>query len=220
MGHRNGALAIPDAAVADAESAEMIRAWVAQKALHCALRIGVWDDPAAWGILLADVARHVANAHQESEGKDPAEKPHRLVHEAGFGIRAEVGSTIGLAAARDEETRKRLARHLQHGIGLVVTEGDVVPRLMRLDELGFKQEGLGFGGRHAHLDIGHGGHHLRDARRQVGRASCLSGRQVDVGGDPLAQGEGLADVQELPARVSKQVHAGLIGKLRYSLSES
>ena len=72
MGHQDSALVIPEPAVKDAKSAEMIRAWVANKALHCSLRIGVWKDPSAWGILLADVARHVANAHQEMEGKDKA----------------------------------------------------------------------------------------------------------------------------------------------------
>jgi hypothetical protein len=50
----------------------MIRAWVAEKGLHCSLNIGTWKDPAAWGILLADVARHVANAYQESEALDRA----------------------------------------------------------------------------------------------------------------------------------------------------
>ena|SRR5438105_1915704 len=70
MGADDGALLIPEIARADPKSTEMIRAWVAQEALHCALRIGVWKDPSAWGILLADVARHVANAHEESEGRD------------------------------------------------------------------------------------------------------------------------------------------------------
>ena len=72
MGHENNSLLIPEPAVRDPNSTEMIRAWVAQKALHCSLRIGTWKDPSAWGILLADVARHVANAHQESEGRDRA----------------------------------------------------------------------------------------------------------------------------------------------------
>jgi hypothetical protein len=72
VGHKDHALLIPEPAVQDPNSTEMIRGWVAQKALPCSLRIGTWKDPAAWGILLADVARHVANAYQESEGRDRA----------------------------------------------------------------------------------------------------------------------------------------------------
>jgi hypothetical protein len=72
VGHKDNALVIPETAIKDPQSTEMLRAWVAQKALHCSLRIGVWKEPAAWGILLADVARHVANAHQEADGRDRA----------------------------------------------------------------------------------------------------------------------------------------------------
>jgi hypothetical protein len=51
----------------------MISGWIAEKGLHCTLNIGMWEsqgrnEPAAWGILLADVIRHVANAIQESNG--------------------------------------------------------------------------------------------------------------------------------------------------------
>ena len=67
MGHESGTLRIPDAARQDPKSTEMLRAWVANGGLHCVLRMGVWKDPAARGILLADVVRHVANAHQESD---------------------------------------------------------------------------------------------------------------------------------------------------------
>ena len=63
-------LVIPPAALADAKAAEMVRAWVANDDLHCTLRIGAWEDPAAWGVLLADLARHIAHAHHEQEGVD------------------------------------------------------------------------------------------------------------------------------------------------------
>jgi hypothetical protein len=54
----------------------MIRVWVAKEGLHTAIRIGFWQDRGineadAWGILLADVVRHVANAHDEEHGRDP-----------------------------------------------------------------------------------------------------------------------------------------------------
>ena len=53
----------------------MIRPWIANKGLHISLNIGVWkehgvSEEKAWGILLADVIRHVANAMRESERLD------------------------------------------------------------------------------------------------------------------------------------------------------
>lgn len=66
-------LLIPPAAIQDPASVELLRAWVANQALHSSLEIGVWKNPAAWGLLLADVARHMANAHHEQDGRDPAE---------------------------------------------------------------------------------------------------------------------------------------------------
>jgi Domain of unknown function (DUF5076) len=63
-------LIIPDAAKQDPSSFELVRVWVARKAQHVSLRTGVWKDPAAWGIMLADLARHVANSYQD-DGRDP-----------------------------------------------------------------------------------------------------------------------------------------------------
>ena len=66
----NNNLPIPEPAVSDAKSSEMLRAWVASSGLHCALNVEAWDDPGNWGILLAAVARHVANATLESKGQN------------------------------------------------------------------------------------------------------------------------------------------------------
>ena len=66
-------LLIPPAATDDPGAMELLRAWVTNEALHCWLRIGIWKEPAAWGLLLADVARHVANAHHEQDGRDAGE---------------------------------------------------------------------------------------------------------------------------------------------------
>jgi hypothetical protein len=63
-----GQLAIPPKAIADRESAEMLRAWIAAGGLHCTMRVGTWNDAGNWGILLADVARHIANATEEADG--------------------------------------------------------------------------------------------------------------------------------------------------------
>jgi hypothetical protein len=61
---------VPPAALRDPEAVEMARVWIAEKGLHCGLNIGLYanngiDETRAWGILLADMARHVSNALAE-----------------------------------------------------------------------------------------------------------------------------------------------------------
>jgi len=69
---------IPSAASEDPQSFELMRVWMANQGQHVSLRLGVWDDPAAWGILLADLARHVADAYQQTEGLDPLRTLQRI----------------------------------------------------------------------------------------------------------------------------------------------
>lgn len=69
-------LPIPEAAVEDEKSIEMIRVWIAQRKLHASLRPGIYhgregvSETRAWGIVLADVARHVASALGKEFGLD------------------------------------------------------------------------------------------------------------------------------------------------------
>jgi hypothetical protein len=56
----------------------MLSAWIAERGLHCAIKVGMWkeqgrDEPKAWGIFLADVVRHISNAIQEVEGVSSTE---------------------------------------------------------------------------------------------------------------------------------------------------
>ncbi len=63
---------IPQEALADPNSREVLRAWVANQGLHVSLWIpDAWDDPGHWGIALTDVMRHLADAYQQSQGADP-----------------------------------------------------------------------------------------------------------------------------------------------------
>ena len=69
-------LVIPPDAKKDKHAVEMMRVWVAKKKLQCALNIGTWkgsefDERRAWGVMLADITRHVADALMKSEGHDP-----------------------------------------------------------------------------------------------------------------------------------------------------
>ena len=56
-------LAIPPVAQRDKASFEVLRVWIANQGQHVSIQSGAWDDPFAWGIVLADLARHIALAH-------------------------------------------------------------------------------------------------------------------------------------------------------------
>lgn len=58
----NKYLAAPPAASRDAASFELLRVWIAEQGQHVSLRSGVWEDAFAWGIVLADLARHIVHA--------------------------------------------------------------------------------------------------------------------------------------------------------------
>ena len=68
----DGDLPVPDDVAVDPNAQEVFRAWVANGHLVCALRPTRWKDSSAWGILLADAARHVANAIRDDVGEEPA----------------------------------------------------------------------------------------------------------------------------------------------------
>ncbi|MHA6884529.1 DUF5076 domain-containing protein [Ralstonia pseudosolanacearum] len=59
---------IPAAALRDQDAVEMLRVWIAEQKLHCSMKVGMYletmDIPEedAWGVILADVTRHLANA--------------------------------------------------------------------------------------------------------------------------------------------------------------
>jgi hypothetical protein len=62
-------LNIPPAAQRDKASFEVMRVWIANQAQHVSIRSGAWEDPFAWGIVLADLARHIALAHEMQDSK-------------------------------------------------------------------------------------------------------------------------------------------------------
>jgi len=83
MGFVNGQLSIPGEAIADPRAQEMLRVWVANQGLHISLRIGVWsdnpdvDERKAWGIVLADAVKHIADA-LETAGHDKGDTVARI----------------------------------------------------------------------------------------------------------------------------------------------
>jgi uncharacterized protein DUF5076 len=81
-------LVIPGAAEHDPNAFELLRVWVANQGQHVSLRTGVWKDPAAWGIMLADLARHVANSYHDDAALDQFQTLDRIK----AGLYAELGS--------------------------------------------------------------------------------------------------------------------------------
>jgi Domain of unknown function (DUF5076) len=67
---------IPEAALRDENSVEMLRIWIAERGLHCSVKVGMYleiksaNEENAWGVMLSDVIRHVADALHSGYGMD------------------------------------------------------------------------------------------------------------------------------------------------------
>jgi hypothetical protein len=80
-------LSIPPVAQRDKASFEVLRVWIAEQGQHVSLQSGAWEDPFAWGIVLADLARHIAHAHKlQNENTDEDVFMSRLLE----GFQAEI----------------------------------------------------------------------------------------------------------------------------------
>lgn len=89
MSYPKDELPAPPAAADDARSFELLRLWFAREGPRAVARRGLWPDPAAWGIVLAEAARQVARDHADETDADGAIALARL--RAGFD--AELGGT-------------------------------------------------------------------------------------------------------------------------------
>ena len=81
---RHDQLPIPDPVEHDPGSFQLLSVWIASGNQHIALRAEVWDDPAAWGLMLADLARHIASTYELDNGTDRSTTLKRL--KAGFDV--------------------------------------------------------------------------------------------------------------------------------------
>ncbi len=61
-----------------ARAMELARIWIVDGNQHVRLSANMWDDPGAWGIMLVDLAKHVANAYEE-RGRDRQEVLERIL---------------------------------------------------------------------------------------------------------------------------------------------
>ncbi len=67
----------PPIASENPDAVELLRVWAAPGASQQLTLQTIWKDPGAWGLLLADIARHAAQAY-EREGHDPNETLSRI----------------------------------------------------------------------------------------------------------------------------------------------
>jgi hypothetical protein len=77
MPHQNQ-LNIPAAAINDPKALEMLRVWAAGGVQHVSINVNLWNDPANWGIMLVDLANHVARAYAEKGGLSEKDALKRL----------------------------------------------------------------------------------------------------------------------------------------------
>jgi hypothetical protein len=63
------ALDVPPIAKNNSQAVEILRVWAAPGQPQEVIIRNVWKNPAAWGLMLVDIARHVANTY-ENEGED------------------------------------------------------------------------------------------------------------------------------------------------------
>ena len=63
----------PEDAETAASAIEIVRAWVIDQHLQCALSTDVFKEHAQWGVFLADLANHIASGLNKMQGVDQAE---------------------------------------------------------------------------------------------------------------------------------------------------
>ena len=77
MKFEDASLPVPPAVSAASKAMEMARIWLVDGDQHVVLTPNLWKDSASWGLMLVDLARHVASAY-ESQGHDRAEVLRRI----------------------------------------------------------------------------------------------------------------------------------------------
>jgi len=92
-------LPVPAPAISDPHSREMLTAFIADKRLQCSFDVGQWgkdqNPEAAWGVLLADVAQHIARALRHAHKVDQQQALDKLVKAFNAELRAPSADHTG-----------------------------------------------------------------------------------------------------------------------------
>ena len=70
MSYPKDELPPPDPAREDDQAFELARLWFAGGVPQVRARLELWDDPAAWGVVLGDVARQIARQCARPDDED------------------------------------------------------------------------------------------------------------------------------------------------------
>jgi hypothetical protein len=73
----------PDTIEGDPDALEILRLWIAHEKLNVAIKIGHYeenghDEAEAWGIIVADFAKHVSRALHQRYAKAPEETLRKI----------------------------------------------------------------------------------------------------------------------------------------------
>jgi hypothetical protein len=92
-------LPIPPSSLAGESATEVVRVWInADKRMDTSLRT-VFPDPMLWGMLLVDIARHVARAYEQ----DGAHTQDEVLSRIRTGFDAEWGNPTDLGTTKKVE---------------------------------------------------------------------------------------------------------------------
>lgn len=78
FGKKFNELVVPSGVKSDPEAKELVRVWAAHDQQFVSISADAWEDPAAWGIMLADLARHISNYYCSERGMDKDEVLMRI----------------------------------------------------------------------------------------------------------------------------------------------
>lgn len=96
-------LPIPEGIEGDDNAMEMIRVWIGNKDIHVSMLLGMWeeasnfdiDEREAWGELLGDLIRHIANGLTQSHDYNVHASERRIANalltHLGYGANTIVG---------------------------------------------------------------------------------------------------------------------------------
>lgn len=94
-------LLVPPIAESDPNAIEVVRVWVAKGGQHVSINPLIWKDPQAWGIVLADLAGHVANAYEQALGLDRKQTMKKITDL----LMAELTNPTDTAGGKMQNTR-------------------------------------------------------------------------------------------------------------------
>ncbi|MGL6074167.1 MAG: DUF5076 domain-containing protein [Fimbriiglobus sp.] len=66
-------LEVPADSLTADEAREALRVWVINEQLQTVISVGLFAEQTQWGILLAEVAQHIAQATKDVKGTEPNE---------------------------------------------------------------------------------------------------------------------------------------------------